>query len=233
MEKGKLFMGICLLLGLMFIGAMLPKAVNDYRGYDRVVNVKGLCEKEVMADKVIWPLAITVSGDDINMVYKDISSRNAAVKKFLIDGGIPEENITVSGATVSDRNTQSYTSNRLFRYLVKDVVTVCSSDVETVRGLMARQNELLKAGIVLDDENWENQTVFSYESLNDIKPAMIEEATKNAREVALKFASDSGSKLGKIKEANQGTFSISDRDSNTPWVKKVRVVTNVTYYLNK
>lgn len=233
MEKGKLFMGICLLAGLMFIGAMLPKAVNDYRGYERVVNVKGLCEREVLADKVIWPLAITVSGDEINSIYQDISSRNAKVKKFLIDGGIPEENITISAATVNDRNNESYNSNRMYRYIVKDVITVCSNDIETVRGLMSKQNELLKAGIVIDDENWENQTVFSYESLNDIKPSMIEEATKNAREVGLKFASDSGSKLGKIKEANQGTFSISDRDSNTPWVKKVRVVTNVTYYLVK
>ncbi len=60
---------------------------------------------------------------------------------------------------------------------------------------------------------------------------MIEEATKNAREVAQKFAADSGSRLGKIKSANQGVFSIENRDSNTPYIKKIRVVTSVTYYL--
>ena len=74
---------------------------------------------------------------------------------------------------------------------------------------------------------------FRYEGLNEIKPSMIEEATRNAREVAEKFAKDSGSNLGKIKTANQGTFTIEDRDSNTPYVKKVRVVTSVTYYLDK
>ena len=74
---------------------------------------------------------------------------------------------------------------------------------------------------------------FKFEGLNEIKPGMIEEATKNAREVGEKFAKDSGSRLGKIKTANQGTFSITDRDSNTPEIKKVRVVTSVTYYLKR
>ena len=72
---------------------------------------------------------------------------------------------------------------------------------------------------------------FQYEGLNDIKPQMIEEATRNAREAAEKFAKDSDSRLGKIRTANQGTFTIENRDSNTPYIKKVRVVTSVTYYL--
>lgn len=60
---------------------------------------------------------------------------------------------------------------------------------------------------------------------------MIEEATKNARASAEKFAQDSGSSLGKIRRANQGQFSITDRDSNTPYIKSVRVVTTVEYFL--
>lgn len=60
---------------------------------------------------------------------------------------------------------------------------------------------------------------------------MIEEATKNARNAAEKFAIDSNSKLGKIKRANQGQFTISDRDPNTPYIKTIRVVTTVDYYL--
>ena len=79
---------------------------------------------------------------------------------------------------------------------------------------------------------WDHQTEYSFNGLNDIKPAMIEEATVNAREAAEKFAKDSNSKLGKIRQASQGQFSISDRDINTPYIKNVRVVTNVVYYLN-
>ena len=97
---------------------------------------------------------------------------------------------------------------------------------------MDKQSELLKKGIVTGGgSQWENPVEFEYEGLNEIKPGMIEEATQNAREAAKKFAKDSGSRLGKIKTANQGTFTIENRDSNTPYIKKVRVVTSVTYYL--
>ena len=113
------------------------------------------------------------------------------------------------------------------------MITVCTSDVDAVLTLMSRQSELLKKGIVTGGANqWENPVEFKYEGLNGIKPEMIEEATMNAREAAEKFAKDSDSRLGKIKTASQGTFTIENRDSNTPYIKKVRVVTSVVYYLD-
>ena len=105
--------------------------------------------------------------------------------------------------------------------------------MDAVLALMSRQAELLKKGVITGGNNWENPVEFKYEGLNAIKPQMIEEATKNAREAAEKFAKDSDSRLGKIKTANQGTFTIENRDSNTPYIKKIRVVTSVTYYLKK
>ena len=204
MDRGKFFSGLFIMIGLIFLGAMLPKAVKDFRSFDRIVTVKGLCEKEVPADKVIWPLVFKVVGNDISTVYAEINRNTETIKKFLTDG------------------------------LSTNVVTVCTGNVDTVMDLMNRQTELLKKGIVVGSENaWSNPVEFKFEGLNDIKPAMIEEATKNAREVGEKFAKDSGSRLGKIKTANQGTFTIENRDSNTPNIKKVRVVTSVTYYLKK
>ena len=111
------------------------------------------------------------------------------------------------------------------------MVTVCTGKVDQILKLMERQPELLKKGVVTSGNNWENQVEFKYEGLNEIKPEMIEEATRNAREAAQKFAKDSDSRLGKIKTASQGTFTIENRDSNTPYIKKVRVVSSVTYYL--
>ena len=217
------------MIGLIFLGAMLPKAVKDFRSFDRIVTVKGLCEKEVPADKVIWPLVFKVVGNDISTVYAEISQKTATIKKFLTDGGIQDAEITVSVPVISDKYAQEYGNN-----LSTNVVTVCTGNVDTVMDLMNRQTELLKKGIVVGSENaWSNPVEFKFEGLNDIKPAMIEEATKNAREVGEKFAKDSGSRLGKIKTANQGTFTIENRDSNTPNIKKVRVVTSVTYYLKK
>ena len=221
------------MVGLIVLGAMIPRAVEKYRSYDRTVNVKGLCEREVKADKVIWPVVYKVMANDVQSIYDQTDAGNARIISFLESGGIEADEITVAVPQISDKLANEYgDNNRAFRYIAKNVITVCTSDVDKVLALMSRQSELLKKGVVTDGSNqWENPVEFRYEGLNDIKPEMIEEATRNAREAAQKFAKDSDSRLGKIKTANQGTFTIENRDSNTPYIKKVRVVTSVTYYL--
>ena len=232
MDKGKFFSGLAIMVGLIVLGFNIPKAVSDYRSFDRIVNVKGLCEREVKADKVIWPVTFKVVSDDIQSIYSQIDRNNQTIISFLVSGGLSENEISVSVPVVSDKYANEYGNNdRTYRYIASSVITVCTDKIDQVLELMSKQSELLKKGIVTGGNTWENQVQFKYEGLNDIKPEMIEEATKNAREVADKFAKDSGSKLGKIKTASQGTFTIEDRDSNTPAIKKVRVVTSVTYYL--
>ncbi len=222
------------MIGLIVLGFMLPKAVNEYRSYDRTVNVKGLCEKEVMADKVIWPVVYKVMADDIQSLYDQTDRGNAEIIAFLTKGGVAGEEITISVPQISDKLANEYGNNdRTYRYIATNVITVCSEKVDIVLELMSRQSDLLKKGIVTGGNSWENPVEFKYEGLTEIKPSMIEEATRNARETAEKFAKDSNSKLGKIKTANQGTVTIENRDSNTPYIKKVRVVSSVTYYLRK
>jgi len=233
MDKGRFYSGLFIMVGLVVLGMMIPRAVDRYRSFDRTVNVKGLCEKEVKADKVIWPVVYRVMANDIQSVYDQTDRNNAEIIAFLKAGGIDAAEITVSVPEISDKYATEYGSNdRAYRFIAKNVITVCTSDVDAVLALMSEQADLLKKGIVTGGGNdWENPVEFKYEGLNDIKPEMIEEATRNAREAAQKFAKDSDSKLGKIKTANQGTFTIENRDSNTPYIKKVRVVTSVTYYL--
>lgn len=233
MDKGKFYSGLCIMVGLVILGIMIPTAVMKYRSFDRTVNVKGLCEKEVRADKVIWPIVYKVMSDNVQSIYSQTDVSNAVILDFLLAGGVAQDEITVSVLQISDKLANEYgDNNRAFRYIAKNVVTVCSSDVDKILALMSSQADLLKKGVVVAGNDWENPVEFKYEGLNEIKPQMIEEATQNARETAQKFAQDSDSRLGKIKTANQGTFTIEDRDSNTPYIKKVRVVTSVTYYLN-
>ena len=232
MNKGNFYAGLAVMVGLMVLGIMIPVAVKEYRSFDRTVVVKGLCEKEVEADKVIWPITYKVMSNDVQSVYDMTDNSNAQIMDFLKSGGISEAEITVSVPSVSDKLANEYgDNNRAFRYIATNVVTVCSDKVDDVLALLSRQSELLRKGVVISGNSWENPLEFKYEALNELKPIMVEEATKNAREVAQKFASDSGSRLGKIKTASQGVFSIESRDSNTPHIKKVRVVTSVTYYL--
>ncbi len=219
---------------IIIAAAMLPLSVAKLKSFDRTVTVKGLCEREVNADKVIWPLSYKVVGDDLPALLREIENCNSTILKFLSGGGVPADQITISSPVISDKYADEYgNNNRVNRYIITNVVTVCSSQVDDVLKLQATSADLLKQGVPLVANSWENQVEFAYEALNDIKPEMIEEATANAREAAQKFAQDSGSQIGKILTASQGTFSINDRDANTPYIKRVRVVTSVTYYLKR
>ncbi|HAY24447.1 MAG TPA: hypothetical protein DCX63_05185, partial [Bacteroides sp.] len=127
---------------------------------------------------------------------------------------------------------ERYNNNSVpFRYNVTSVITVTSTKVDLVRKMISEQSELLKQGIAITGGDYRYNVQYDYTGLNDIKPQMIEEATKNARAAAVKFAKDSDSELGKIKRAYQGQFSIEDRDANTPYIKRIRVVTTIDYSL--
>lgn len=222
-----------LAVGLALLGVFVYNGINSLAKRDRVVSVRGLAEKEVQADRVIWPLAYKTVGDDLGSVYRDISSANKKIQTFLIKNGIKASDITNGAPQVNDLWTNEYRDNvNRQRYNATSVTTVSSSDVAKVRALMTRTGELLSQGIAIAPNDYNYPIQFDFTSLNKIKPQMIEQATKNAREAAEKFAKDSESKLGKIKSAQQGFFSIEDRDSNTPYIKEVRVVTTVDYYLD-
>ncbi len=232
-NKGTFYAGLAIMVGLIFVGISIPKAVKILDSSKRIVSVRGLSEREVAADKVIWPLQYSVAGDDIDVLYKELEQKNAKLVAYLNNGGIEASEISVAVPDISDLYTQEYGgNNRRYRYVVKSTVIVSTDKVDKVLDLRSRQNSLIPADITLQS-GWGTEPAFSFESLNDIKPEMIEEATRNARVSAQKFADDSESKLGKIREASQGYFTIEDRDSNTPNIKKVRVVTNVVYSLTK
>ena len=230
-NNGFFLAGLAIMVGLIAVAFSIPQAVKVLSASQRNVSVRGLCEREVMADKVIWPLQYSIAGDDLASLYRQMESNDAAIKAFLKNGGVEDAEITTSAPNVSDVFTQEYGgNNRRFRYVIKATSTVSTGKVEKVLALMSRQSDLLRDGITLES-GWDSHPTFSFEGLNEIKPEMIEEATKNARASAQKFADDSGSRLGKIRNATQGYFTIEDRDSNTPQIKKVRVVTNVDYSL--
>lgn len=226
----KLIPTLPIAVGLIVLGWFLYAAIHQFAYRDRQVVVRGLAEKEVMADKVTWPLVVKTLGNDLPQLYSRINANNDIVLKFLKENGISEEEISVGAPEVFDKDAQTYQTNVPYRYNVTEVITVTSTQVAKVNALIKRQVELMKLGVALSND-YSYRTTYEYTSLNEVKPAMIAEATRNAREAAAKFAEDSQSSVGRIKSATQGQFSISDRDAFTPWVKNIRVVTSVTYYL--
>lgn len=210
-------------------GVFLLCAVNKFKSYDRTVSVRGLCEREVKADIAIYPISYQENGDDLLQLYNTVNEKNKIIVDFLKTNGIAESEISIKAPSVEDRiNNYNYKS----RYNLTSIVTVYTDKVDTVLALQSKLATLLEKGIALNSGNgWENPVEYNFVNLNKIKPEMIEEANKNARTAAEQFAKDTKSHLGKIQTANQGLFSIENRDNNTPYIKTVRVVTYVTYYL--
>ncbi len=228
-------LGVSIFLGLSMLGYLLAGAAIHYKEYERSVTVKGLSERELPADIVIWPIVFTEAGNELGGLYSSIDTSTKKIKDFLVAKGIDITEITASTPSITDKLAQQYNNNMTkaeFRYTAVQTVTVYSPKVDLVRKVMTELAELGKQGIAFTGGDYQNQPDFIFTGLNKIKPEMIQEATKMAREVASKFAQDSNSKLGKIKQATQGQFEINPRDKNNPHIKKIRVVSTVEYYLS-
>lgn len=229
-----MMLGVFIFAGLLGLGYQLADGFLEAKALERTVTVKGLSEREVPADIAIWPIKYNQADNDLVALYAAIERHNGLIVEFLKQRGFGDDEISVSVPAIVDRQAQAYggEQNARFRYAATSSITVYSTDVDQVRATMNDLVELGKQGLAIAGQDYEARTQFLFTGLNALKPEMIEEATRNAREVAGKFAQDSASTLGKIKTASQGQFSIEDRDSNTPHIKKVRVVSTVEYYLS-
>lgn len=233
-KSSAVILGLGIFLGLTALGYLLANAAITYKEYERTITVKGLAEREYPADIVIWPIQFTAASNDLEGLYTAIESSTAKIRTFLKERGLDDSEVSLSPPAITDKSAQSYgnTNQVAFRYSAVQTVNVYSHNIDTVRAMMSDLAQLGKQGIVFTGGNYQSQTEYLFTRLNEIKPAMIEEATNKAREVAVKFAQDSQSTLGKIKRASQGQFSISARDNNTPHIKRIRVVSTVEYYLS-
>ena len=224
---------LAIFLGLSALGYLLGDAAIRVKELERTVTVKGLAEREFPADVVIQPVPFTVAGNDLQALAAEIDANRDKIVEFLLEAGLGRDEISYSAPQIMDRSAQNYGGPKAeFRFVASQTVTIYSEDLDKARDVVARFGELGKQGVVLSGDGYNNRPDYIFRRLNEIKPEMVEEATRNAREVAQKFAADSDSKLGKIRRSSQGQFSISARDANNPHIKIVRVVSTIEYYLS-
>lgn len=227
-------LGIFICMGLICLGYLLSSGAIRVKEMERTVTVKGLAEREVHANIVIWPIKFGEANNDLNELYSEIQRKSKLIITFLKDRGFSDDEISISQPAILDKQAQSYgNANKAhFRFTSFTTITVYTKKISNVRKAMNKIVDLGKKGIVISAQDYQTKTEYIFTELNKIKPGMIEEATQNARIVASKFAKDSNSKLGKIKKARQGQFSIKNRDNSTLHIKKVRVVSTIEYYLS-
>ena len=195
----------------------------------RTVTVKGLAEKIVDADRKRLRFTIRRTGNDLEQLRKDFSSDLKETVAALAGLGYTGIEIFQSNALVTDRSNDEYVSKdsiEIGRYTGSVTLTVIVTSPKELPVKLL--DSLSMKGIGIDNIS----AYYEFTGLNSVKPQLIEEATKNARASAEKFAKDSGSRVGKIKTANQGQITVEEADESTPQKKKIRVVSTVVYFLN-
>jgi hypothetical protein len=223
-----------LALGAAAAGLFVGQGAVRFRGADRAVTVHGLSERVVKADIAVLPLRFTGAGDQLADVQAKVDRDLATVRKFLAEQGFKPDEVDLGRMEVTDHYAQEYQSSRTpTRYHVAQTVIVRSANVDLVQGTTRHLDVLVRAGVALNNGTG---PTYLFTRLNDVRPPMIAEATASARSGAQQFAHDSGSALGPIRRASQGSFEILGRDeigydSNSQVFKKVRVVTTVSYQL--
>ena len=237
--EGKLIPSAVLALGIAVAGWFAGNGFVEARSAERYVTVKGLAEREVQADLALWPMQYVVADDDLGRAQSRMVEATTKVQEFLARHGFAAEEVELQDMSVADTRANRYGGPPApFRYVVSSTLMVRTADPGRLFAASQKVGELIDAGVVLSSDGpWAGGPTYVFNGLNELKPAMIAEATASAREAAEQFARDSGSDLGPIRRANQGLFVVLPRDQ-APGVqeqrqraKVVRVVTTVEYLL--
>jgi uncharacterized protein len=229
------------IVGSVFLG----RSIERFNKEDRSISVKGFAEREVKSDLAVWALKVSIPTNDLGSGSVEVENAKNKIIAFLTKNGITNEEISQKEMQVADRKANEYNpdGNISFRYIITKTILVRSPNVDIVFKVSQMTDELVKAGVVMSSQSdWQNTGVsFVYTGLNTIKPAMLAEATRNAKQAAEEFCTESGTELGKLKRATQGLFTIVDRDDvnaqndggystgRKDVFKKVRVVVSVEY----
>ena len=196
------------------------RSFSDQGSY---VEVKGLSEKIVKADVAIWSISFDVKSNNIDSLYSDIQKNIATIQNFLISKGFEASEINVAPVNIY----QDTYKDALFRYNSTTQLSVYTKKVDLVKSTSKDTLFLVKQGIAMN----QNNISFEFSDINSVKPGMLAEAIKNAKETASQFAKETGARLGGVSRGNQGVFDISDKDPGSPEYKKIRVVSSLRFLL--
>ncbi len=231
---------LILAAGVAAAGWLVGSGFARGRAADRYVEVKGLAERGVTADLALWPLRFAASADDLSAAQAEITRSTQKISEFFARHGIDAKSAELQNLQVSDANTNRYNTSRVGpRFIIEQTIMVRSDKPDVVMAASQKVSELVSSGVVLSSsgEFGVGGPTFVFTKLNELKPAMIAEATANAREAAEQFARDSRTSLGAIRHASQGVFVIMPRDQapganeSGQLHKTVRVVSTVQYFL--
>lgn len=250
-DKNKLLIiSVSIAIGIVLAGFLIGKSIERFRKEDRSIAVKGFSEREVKANFAVWTIKTGITTNDLLDGSQRIEENKRKITEFLLSNGIKKYEIIQQNLNVTDKLARDYSNGDVgaYRYIIENSLQVRTAHVDLIQRVSRQTDKLLKAGVIIAGENEYNPTVkYMFTRLSEIKPKMLAEATQNAKVAALEFTKQNDVRLGKLKKANQGLFSIEDRDvaisasmgeggyygsSTSDIFKKVKVVVNIEYSID-
>ncbi len=217
------FISAALIIFSIIISAALFFSAQDFSKQGSYVEVKGLSEKIVKADTAIWALSFEVKSNNVDSLYSDIEKNITTIKAFLTEKGFEASEINIAPVNIY----QDTYKDAAFRYNSTNQISVYTKKVDLAKSTSNETLLLVKRGVVLN----QNNISFEFSDINSIKPEMLADGIKNARDTASQFAKNSGSVVGSVTRGNQGVFDITEKDPGSPEFKKIRLVSTLRFLL--
>jgi len=231
-------LGLCLALGPITAGYFIYKGILEAKMSDRYVTAKGLVERIEKSDRGTLEIGFKVSGNDLSQAYEKLNKDTESIQVFIKNAGFDPKEISMWAPQVTDLHARDYGNGTLppERYLIERTIAVNSQKVDLLNTVSGKTGDLISQGVTVT----RGTTQFYLDKFNELRPALVSEATKNALEVAKSFAVTTGSQIGEIRKANQGVISMTspnappgqDYDTGINSIeKKIRVVTTIDFFL--
>lgn len=241
-KNNNLFNGmLALAIGIVVASAIFGWSYSKSKKGDEAITVTGSAKKRIKSDLIVWSASITAQSAQISDAYKQLADNVPKVKKYLMDKGIPEANITISSiSSVQERekDSEGNQSSKVTGYSLRQSVEVKSTDVEKISQIAREATELINQGIFIES----SAPQFIYTKLGDLKIEMLAEAAKDAKARAEQIANSTGNSISTVRSAKMGVMQITAADSNevsdyglndtSSMEKDITAVVNVSFAIN-
>ena len=211
-NKYWLNIGTALAIGLVLSAATFGWFYSKTRKSDDAITVTGSARKRIKSDLVVWNAGVSTQAAQLADAYKQIADHIPRIKKYLVDKGVPEGQITVSSisTTTLKRKTESgEETTEIVGYSLSQHVEVTSADIDKIAQIAREATELINQGILLES----SAPNFYYTRIGDLKIEMLGEAARDAKTRADKIAESTGNGIGSIRSARMGVMQITAPNS--------------------
>lgn len=201
-------LGLSIALGLFFVSG----ALKDIRRGNEEVTVTGSAKRAIRSDFVVWKLSVSVQSTSLAAASQELTRGTERVRAFLKAEGVADSMLTVKPVEamgISETLADGRETGRIVATRLSQSFEVRSHDVDGTTRVSQKASALIADGVPLQASAPE----YLYTKLGEIRIALLEDATKDARQRAEAIAKSSGARVGAVHDARMGVFQMTPRFS--------------------